>query len=136
MKLFFYYVYFRLYQWSEKREDNFPLIIVLPWLTITMFFNVCTVLSLVTIYSGVDAGYVFGILKSKLVSVLLFSTWALLIWGFLKICRVHEKAFCSETITKYKELGYRDWWVIAYFLGSFAAMALSTWVAGRRLGLH
>ena len=136
MKYFLYYIYYRLFQWSEKREKNFPLFIVVGWITITLFLNVVTVLSLLAIFTGVDAGHVFRIHTSNYVIVLWLSLWGGIVWLGLKLMHVHETAFSEKAAQKYKELGCKDWWVIAYFLASYVAMGWTAWVAGDRLRLH
>lgn len=136
MKSFFYYVYFRLYKWSEKREPNFPEGIVLAWLSLTIFFNLCTFLSLVTIFAGIDAGSVFRVPRSGFAILLGFSAFGVVLWGLLKIFRVKERAFSPVLLEKYQQRAYRDWWIVVYFVVSLVAMALSAWVAGSKLGLH
>jgi hypothetical protein len=130
MKYVFYYTYYRLYQWSEKREKNIPIFITVAWLTFTMFLNVTTVLSLIMICTGANAGYLFQIHTSTRVIVAWMSAWGLLVWLWLKFFHVHEKAFSREMVMKYKELGCKDWWVITYFIASYVAMGWSAWVAG------
>jgi len=133
MKYFIYYIYYRLYQWSKRMDKNIPGTITVAWLTFILFFNVTTVLSLITICTGVDAGYLFSIHTSNYVIVAWMSIWGLLVWLGLRLFHVHEKAFCAETVKKYKELGFKDWWVIAYFIVSYVAMGLSVWFAGKCL---
>src|SRR6267142_1383937 len=98
MKHFFYYIYFRLYTWSEKREENFPGGIVVTWLSLMMFFNLCTLLSLVTICFGVDAGSVFRVPRTRFSILLGFSVFGGVLWGFLKLFHVKEKAFSPDMI--------------------------------------
>ena len=114
-------------------DKNIPMFVTVAWLTFTMFFNVTTVLSLITICTGVDAGYLFSIHTSNLVTLAWMSIWGLFVWLGLKFFHVHETAFSVETVKKYKELGCKDWWVIAYFIVSFVASGWSASVAGDRL---
>lgn len=130
MKQFLYFTYFRLYQWSAKREDNFPMMIVLAWLTVISFFHVCTVLSLITIVWRVDAGRIFSVRATELVTIAWLVAWAFVIWLGLKIGNVKERAFSPAMVAKYKERGFRDRWIVIYFAASFAAMAGTTWIAG------
>lgn len=133
MKCFLYFTFYRLHQWSEKREPTIPMIMVLAWLTVISFFHVCTVLSLITIIWGVDAGYIFNLSTSRMVIATWMTVWALLLWAALKFGRVKEKAFSPIMLNRYKEKGFKDWWVWMYFAVSFVAMGLSTWFAGSRL---
>jgi CDP-diglyceride synthetase len=136
MKYIFYYMYYKLYQWSEKRDRNIPIFVTVVWITVTMFFNVNTVLSLITICTGIDADHLFRIHVSNSTALARMSIWGLLVWLGLRIFHVHERAFSTEAVKTYKELGCEPWWVIAYFMASYVAMALSAWFAGKRLGLH
>jgi len=136
MKYFLLYIYYRLYQWSEKREKNIPLFIVVGWITITLFLNVVTMLSLVSIFTGIDAGRLFRIHTSNYVIVLWLSLWGGCVWLGLKLMHVHEAAFSESAARKYKEIGCKDWWVVAYFMVSYLAMGSIAWVAGDILRMH
>jgi hypothetical protein len=131
MKDFFYFGYYRLHQWAAEREKNLPVVLVLTWLTMVTFFHVCTLLSLVTIVFRVDAG--FRIPASTLGKIGWLVGWASLVWIGLKVGSVREKAFSPERVARYKKKGFKAWWLIAYILASFAAMAGSTWIAGALL---
>jgi len=134
---FFHFVVYRLYQLASRLEKKVPVVIVLGWLTVISFFHVCTLFSLVTIICGIDLGRVFNTGKSySLVTVLWLTLWALGIWALLRALGVRERAFSSEFVRTYRERGYKDWWIIAYFVSSFAAMAVTTWFAGARLHGH
>jgi hypothetical protein len=128
---FFYFAYYRLHKWAEQREQNIPIILVLTWLTVVTFFHVCTLLSLITIIFRIDAG--FRIPASNLGKVAWFIGWAFLIWIGLKVGRVKERAYSPERIARYEKKGFKAWWLIAYILASFAAMAATTWIAGAML---
>jgi hypothetical protein len=128
---FFYFAYYRLHQWAEKREQNIPIVLVLAWLTVVTFFHVCTLLSLVTIIFRIDAG--FRIPVSNLGKAAWVVGWAFLIWIALKVGRVKEEAYSPERIARYEKKGFKAWWLIAYILASFAAMGGTTWVAGAML---
>jgi len=130
VKHFLYFTYYRLYQWSAKREENFPMMIVLAWLTVISFFHVCTILSLITIVWRVDAGRVFSVRTNDLMTIAWLVAWAFIIWLLLRIGNVNERAFSQAMVAKYKEKGFRDRWIVIYFVASFIAMAGSTWVAG------
>ena len=136
MKYFPYYVYFRLYQASEKRGKSTPLFLTVVWLTITLLCNVIMVLSLITICTGLDVGYVFSIPTSTWAILAWMSALELLLWLGLKFFHVHETAFSAEAVKKYKELGFKGWWVVAYFIASYVAMGWSAWVAGGHLRMH
>lgn len=132
MKYFIYYTYYRLYQWSEKREKNIPVVIVLAWMAVTAYANVYTILSLADICFGVYAEHALTIHTSRFTSLIVISVWTLLIWVLLRIFHVKKRSFSREYIEKYKESGCRDWWIFAYFLISMAAMVGAGWVAGLR----
>ncbi len=133
MRFFLYFVYYRFQQWSEKIEQNIPTMIALVWLSLLSMFHVCTVTSIITLISGFDAGYMFSLPKSRSDMALFSVVWAFLLWLILKIFRVREKAFSSAMIKKYEEKGFKSWWVWVYFFGSFAAMGVTTWLAGEKL---
>jgi hypothetical protein len=101
-----------------------------------MFANVTTVLSLITMCTGIDAGYIIPNHAPRYVIGAWMSIWVFLVWLVLKFFHVHEKSFSREAVKKYKELGCKTWWVVAYFIASYVAMAVSASYAGRRLGLH
>lgn len=136
MKYFFHYIVYRLYQLATRLEKKIPVVIVLGWLTVISFFHVCTLFSIVTIIYGVDVGYIFSVSKSSGIILLWLSAWALFIWGLLMVFNVKDRAFSHDFIKVYKERGYRDWMIIIYFIGSFSAMAITTWFAGARLHGH
>lgn len=135
--IFFHFIVYRLYQLATRLEKKIPVVIVLGWLTVISFLHVCTLFSLVTIICGIDLGRVFSLSKSySLVTVLWLVLWALGIWILLRAFGVKERAFSSDLVRVYRERGYKDSWIIAYFVGSFVAMAVTTWFAGARLRGH
>jgi len=132
MKYFIHYAYYRLSLWSEKREKNIPIVIVLAWMAITSYFNVYTILSLIDICFGVYAERVLAISTSRFTSLVVISAWAFLIWILLILFHVKEKAFSHGYIEKYKESGCKDWWIFLYFILSMVAMVWVGWIAGAR----
>jgi len=130
MKYFLHYTYYRLYQWSQKREKNTPIVIVLAWITITSYANVYTLLALMDLCFGVYAERLMTIQTSGFTSLVVGSIWAFLVWVLLKIFRVEGKAFSREFIEKYKECGCKDWWIFVYFFVSMVAMIWVGWIAG------
>ena len=137
MKIFFYYCYYRLYQWSAKRDSTLAMFLTVVWLTLTLVSNVVAVGAVITIFTGLDMSSIwFPERSNKYLGALPLIIWGLFVWAILKVLRVHEKAFSSVMVEKYKTLGCRDWWVITYYAASYLVMAILLWVSGKQLGLH
>lgn len=136
MKTFFYYCYYRLYQWSVRRDKNIPMFLTVAWTTFTLFSNVVTVLAIITICTGIDAIAMLSIPKDKYLGVAWLGVWGLFIWFGLKFFHVHEKACGDEMKQKYQKMGCKGWWVVTYYFVSYLLMGVTSWFAGARLGMH
>jgi hypothetical protein len=136
MKYFFYFTYYRLYQLGHERDKKAPLFVVVGWMTTMLVANVSAILSLIAICTGVDVGYVLRICTTKLAIGIWMSILGLLVWAGLKVFCVHDKAFCADSIKKYKTNGFKGWWLFAYMIVSFIAMGWLAWIAGARLRMH
>lgn len=136
MKTFFCYFYYCLYKWLKKGNGSTASLLTVTWITVTLFLYAAGFLSLITICTGIDAGGVLSIPKSKYAGVAWLSVWGLFVWLGLKFFHVHEKAFSDEMKQKYEKMGCKGWWVITCLVASYVFMGVTTWFAGTRLGMH
>lgn len=136
MKTFFLYCYYRLYQWSVKRDENIPMFLTVAWTTFTLFSNVVAILAIITICTGLDAISILSIPKAKYEGAVWLGVWGVFVWLMLKFFHVHEKAFSDEMKRRYEKMGCKGWWVVAYYFVSYILMGVTGWFAGARLGMH
>lgn len=116
MRVFLYYFYYRLYQWSQKRDASTSLFTTIVWLTVTVFFNLFTLASLISICTGIDPNNLLFFPETRYAGGLWMLIFGIFIWLFLKFFRVHQKAFSDEMKKRYEEVGCKAWWVITYFV--------------------
>lgn len=136
MRVFLYFYYYRIYQWSKQRDEGIPMFITIVWLNITLFYNIVILASLISFVTGIDPRDILLFPRSRYVGGLWLLVMGILVWLGVKFLHVHETAFSSEMKKRYEDVGCRDLWVIAYFIASFTLMIILAWVAGARLRLH
>ena len=134
MSTFFYFCYYRLYQWSVKRDANIPLFLTVAWLSFTLFMNVVGLCALVSIFTGIDLVSIWLIGRgNKYLGASQFLIWGLVVWAYLRVFRIHEKAFSDQMKEKYESMGCKGWWVVAYHVVSYIIMGVLVLIASLQL---
>ena len=137
MSTFLYFSYYRLSQWSKKRDENLHVFLTVTWTTLTLISNLVTLCALITIYADVDAISIWlSPSGNKYLGAARLAPLGIIVWLGLKIFHVHEKAFSQEMIKKYEKAGCKSWWVVTYYFASYIIMGVTVWFAGTHLGLH
>jgi hypothetical protein len=130
MRYFFLYTFNRIFTWSKRSEPTVPMLAVVFAFTVLTFFNVVAVLSLVHLSLNVNVTAFLDWAQSRARFAFIIIPWALLVYSFIKLGRVEEKAFCESNVAEYRKRRFRDWHIFLYVLVSLLSFVTLAWFEG------